>query len=188
VQIGTTKILQGEGQSEDSYDRMSYYMNNLHTETILKSQGLEATRTLGEILGRQVAPSTLIVLSGELGAGKTELAAAIGKGMGIECAMTSPTFSILKCYESGRIPLSHLDVYRLEDVTQLVDIGFWDLLSPGEPSAVLVEWGEKFSEIVGSADLVVVITAKDSDARDIKLRSHSEKGDELLAAALPSVG
>jgi len=159
-------------------------MKDTHKRITLTSQKIADMQALGNALGACVEPATLVVLSGELGAGKTELSGAIGKGMEIACTMTSPTFSFLKRYESDRIPLNHLDVYRLESADQLIDIGFWDLLTLTEPSAILVEWGEKFSEIVSNADLVITLSATSVDMRDVELQSLSTKGDELLSAAM----
>jgi len=162
-------------------------MADLPAKITFASQSLKDLQALGKALGEHIEPATLVVLSGELGAGKTEFVSAVAKGMEIGCTITSPTFSFLKRYGSGRIPLEHLDVYRLEDATQLADIGFWDLLSLTEPSAILVEWGEMFSEIVNNSDVVITLKVADFDTRDIELQAQSAKGDELLASLLSSV-
>jgi len=148
----------------------------------LESQNIDELKALGKKLGELIEPSTLIILSGELGAGKTTFTGAIAEGMEVECSITSPTFQFLKRYSSGRIPLDHMDVYRIEAAPQLVDIGFWDLLSKVEPGALIVEWGEKFNSVVSASDLVVRICVADADTRDIEIMSHSEKGNELLEA------
>jgi len=134
-------------------------------------------------LGEHVQPGTIIVLSGDLGAGKTQLAAAIALGLGIDEAITSPTFAILKNYPQGRIPLNHMDLYRLESAAQLDDLDFWDLLHPDDPSTTLIEWGDMFSEVLSRADLVVTLRIVDHGHREINLQSHTKKGETLLTAA-----
>jgi len=154
-------------------------------ERKLTLQNVEETNALGRILGQYVQPGTIIVLSGDLGAGKTQLAGAIACGLGIEESVTSPTFAILKNYPSGRIPLNHMDLYRLDSPEQLADIGYLDLLAADEPSAILIEWGEMFDEVASRADLIMTINMADSGtdvtARQITLKAQTDKGKSLIA-------
>ena len=147
----------------------------------VKSYSLDETLALGQTLGEYVQPGTVIVLSGDLGAGKTQLTAAIAQGLGIDESVTSPTFAILKIYSSGRIPLSHMDLYRLETAAQLDDLDFWDLLRQDEPSAIVIEWGDMFEEVVSRADLLVILRIAGHGEREIDLQARSPRGMELIS-------
>jgi len=149
-------------------------------EVKLELQNLDDTVALGQTLGRHIQAGTIVVLSGDLGAGKTQLAGAIACGLGIEDSVTSPTFSILKNYPSGRIPLNHMDLYRLESPEQLGDIGFLDLLAEDEPSAILIEWGEMFDEVSSRADLIVTMRMIDVNERQVILKAQTDKGKSLI--------
>jgi len=103
------------------------------------SRSVEETRALGEELGRDVLRAgDVVVLSGELGTGKTALAQGVGRGLGVEGPVVSPTFTLIREYE-GRIPLCHVDVYRLERVQELHELGLEERL---DDSVTLIEWGE----------------------------------------------
>ena len=83
------------------------------------------TQRLAEMIGRILSAGSLITLSGDLGAGKTTFTQGLARGLGIEKRVTSPTFTIMKEYQ-GRLPLYHIDAYRLENITQ--DLGFEDYI------------------------------------------------------------
>jgi tRNA threonylcarbamoyladenosine biosynthesis protein TsaE len=87
------------------------------------SESAEETRKLGERLAEGVRPGDVILLEGPLGAGKSELARGIARGLGVEETVTSPSFTILNVYTSGRIPLYHFDWYRLESEEELYELG-----------------------------------------------------------------
>ena len=149
-----------------------------------EQQNLVQVINLGKALGRNVHPGTVIVLSGDLGAGKTQLAAAIAVGLGIDKPITSPTFAILKNYTSGRIPLNHMDLYRLETPDQLDDLDFWDLCQTDEPSATLIEWGDMFDEVTDKADLIVTLGIVSDREREVELMAFTEAGTELIKKAI----
>ena len=144
------------------------------------AQNLVQVINLGKALGQHVQPGTVIVLSGDLGAGKTQLAAAVAVGLGIDKPITSPTFAILKNYTSGRIPLNHMDLYRLETPDQLDDLDFWDLCQKDEPSATLIEWGEMFDEVTDKADLVLSLGIVNDREREVELMAFTDTGAELV--------
>ena len=148
------------------------------------------TAELGQNLARHIMPGTVIILSGDLGTGKTQLASAIARGLDITSPVTSPTFAIIKNYpqatpchpQGGRIPLNHMDLYRLEDPAQLHDLDIWDITRPDEPSATLIEWGELFDDVVGMADLIISISMDEGsnlNYREIELRPRTECGQTL---------
>lgn len=106
-----------------------------------------ATNAFGHLLGEEARPGDIITLAGNLGAGKTTLTQAIGKGLRVpeECYITSPTFSLLHEYP-GRIPLYHMDLYRLADEEEIEALGFEDYLY-GEGLCV-IEWPERLGTLM----------------------------------------
>ncbi len=98
-------------------------------------------REWGRELGRASVPPLVITLTGELGAGKTTLAQAICEGYGVEEPVTSPTYALVHRYSAPRSAVYHVDLYRLDDPSQLTNIGWDDLLS--EHALVIVEWPER---------------------------------------------
>ncbi|HEU5439353.1 MAG TPA: tRNA (adenosine(37)-N6)-threonylcarbamoyltransferase complex ATPase subunit type 1 TsaE [Ktedonobacterales bacterium] len=106
----------------------------------LRSRSAEETRRLGEALGRLLAAGDVILLTGELGAGKTALTQGIARGLGVPGVVNSPTFTLLKEYQ-GRLPLYHFDLYRIEDPTELEELGFAEYFC-GDGVSV-VEWAER---------------------------------------------
>ena len=120
--------------------------NQQSTQTILLAS-LEATARLGEWLGATAEAGEIITLAGDLGVGKTTLTQSIGLGLQIPaaCYITSPTFSLLHEYPGGRLPLYHMDLYRLT-CDEIIDLGFEDYLF-GEGLSV-VEWPDRLAEIM----------------------------------------
>ncbi|HVT21263.1 MAG TPA: tRNA (adenosine(37)-N6)-threonylcarbamoyltransferase complex ATPase subunit type 1 TsaE [Mycobacteriales bacterium] len=102
----------------------------------------EVMRSIGERLGGQLRPGDLVMLCGPLGAGKTTLAQGIGRGLGVD-GVVSPTFVIARVHRGGRVPLVHVDAYRLGSVAEVDDL---DLDASLEESVTLVEWGEGLVE------------------------------------------
>jgi tRNA threonylcarbamoyladenosine biosynthesis protein TsaE len=99
----------------------------------------EETRVVGAALAPTLLPSDVISLSGDLGAGKTVFVQGLGAALGVRQRITSPSFTLVHEY-SGRYQILHLDVYRLESIQEVLDLGFEELLDPG--AILLVEWGE----------------------------------------------
>lgn len=106
----------------------------------LRTGDVEETRALGEALASVIVRGDVIVLAGNLGSGKTQLAQGIGRGLGVADRVVSPSFVIVREYE-GRIPLVHVDIYRLDHVQELHDLGFEEVLDPGR--VTLIEWGDR---------------------------------------------
>ncbi|WP_293148407.1 MULTISPECIES: tRNA (adenosine(37)-N6)-threonylcarbamoyltransferase complex ATPase subunit type 1 TsaE [unclassified Microcoleus] len=111
---------------------------------ILPLPDAEATRKLGIKLGRSLPPGTVILLQGDLGAGKTTLVQGIAEGLGISESVESPTFTLINEYFAGRIPLYHLDLYRLEpeEAEALHLESYWDGLER-DLGIVAIEWAER---------------------------------------------
>lgn len=104
------------------------------------SESVEQTRRLGAILGGLLASGDVVLLYGELGAGKTAFTQGVGRGLGVAATVNSPTFTILKEY-AGRLPLYHFDLYRIEDPGELEMLGFADYFA-GDGISV-IEWAER---------------------------------------------
>ena len=100
---------------------------------------VDDTRDLAAGVAALAAPGDLIVLAGDLGTGKTAFAQGFARGLGVKEPVTSPAFILVHTYE-GRLPLVHLDVYRLETMQELVDLGIAELLDDG--AVTLIEWGD----------------------------------------------
>ncbi len=104
------------------------------------------TRALGERIAERLRPGDVLLLEGDLGAGKSELTRGIARGLGVKETVTSPTFTILNVYESGRVPLYHFDWYRLESADELYELGMDEYL--GGDGIAVVEWPGRCPEAV----------------------------------------
>lgn len=118
----------------------------MSTETIYESDKPEDTFAVGEKLGSAAAPGQLFTLTGGLGAGKTVLTQGIAKGLGVAEPVNSPTFTIVQVYESGRMPLYHLDVYRIGDISEMDETGYEDYFYGA--GLCIVEWAELIGELL----------------------------------------
>jgi tRNA threonylcarbamoyladenosine biosynthesis protein TsaE len=120
------------------------------------TRSVEETRALGEELGRDLlVAGDVVVLSGELGTGKTALAQGIGRGLAVDGPVVSPTFTLVREYE-GRVRLCHVDIYRLERMQEIHELGIEEQL---EDSVTLIEWGEVAATALPADRLEVRITA-----------------------------
>jgi tRNA threonylcarbamoyladenosine biosynthesis protein TsaE len=137
----------------------------------------EETFAFGEQLGRRLRAGDVVTLSGELGAGKTALAQGIAAGLEVAEPVSSPTFALVHEY-AGRVPVWHLDVYRLSGPADLPDLGWSELLSGG--GVVLIEWPERLAEALPAERLEVRLEYLDPDRRAIELRGHGERMEGLL--------
>ncbi len=138
------------------------------------------TRRLGHRLAACLAAGDLLVLEGELGAGKTFLARAIARGLGVpaEVRVTSPTFELVHELPARR-PLLHVDLYRLDDAGALGELGLADRI--GADAIVLVEWGERFFAALGGEGLLLSIALDSAGRRSCRLQARGERGDALLS-------
>ena len=125
------------------------------------------TRALGARLAGQLKAGDTVILLGGLGAGKSEFARGVARGLGITGPVPSPSFTILNAYEDGRLPLYHFDWYRVEDEEELAEIGASDYL-PGD-GVTLVEWPERAPELLPVRRLDVSFQAVGDEARLIAL-------------------
>lgn len=135
-------------------------------ELTLRAPAPEDTRAVGEALAALMRPRDAVALTGELGAGKTVFVQGVARGLGIEEQVVSPTFTLIKEY-SGRLDVAHVDVYRLDRVQDVMDLGL-DELGEGE-DVLLVEWGDAVEALLPPDRLRVELTVEDpSGASDVR--------------------
>ncbi|HKB32678.1 MAG TPA: tRNA (adenosine(37)-N6)-threonylcarbamoyltransferase complex ATPase subunit type 1 TsaE [Candidatus Dormibacteraeota bacterium] len=108
------------------------------------------TETVGEHLGKRLVTGDVVLLTGELGAGKTTFVRGVTRGAGSAAPVASPTFQLVRVYP-GRVQLAHVDLYRVEELSELADLGLEELAEQG---AVVIEWGDRLE--VGSAALIEI--------------------------------
>jgi len=144
-------------------------------KTIVVNSAGELKRA-GELLGKAAIGGEVIVLSGQLGAGKTTFAQGVASGLNINEAVTSPTFTLIHTYQ-GRLDLVHCDFYRLKNVQEAINIGFLDYMRRG--NVVLVEWGEDFIELL-PLDYIHVWIKPYEDGRIVEVKSASEQSNDFI--------
>lgn len=137
-----------------------------------KTRSVAGTLALGEKMSEILSPTPkLVVLRGEVGAGKTTLVKGIVEALGAatEDEVTSPTFTLVHEYQGRKVKLYHLDLYRLETEEQIAVLGIDEMAS--EPNAlVLVEWGERFESIASRADAEIAMEHGDENERSMLVR------------------
>ena len=130
----------------------------------ITTHSADETQALGQKLASRLAPGDVIAYFGDLVAGKTAFTRGLAQGLGITDPVTSPTYTIVNEYLSGRIPLFHFDMYRLSSSDELFDIGWEDYLSRGGVCAV--EWSENVEDAL--QDAIRVTIEKDADEPDTR--------------------
>ncbi len=130
------------------------------------SHSPEQTSEIGRRLAVELRPGDVLALAGDLGAGKTQFAKGIAAGLGIETDVTSPTFTLIHEYP-GRLPLYHIDLYRLESEEEVLGIGIDDYLD-GD-GVTVVEWADKFARLMPKGVRWVRFRALEGDEREIAL-------------------
>ena len=121
------------------------------------------TEQLGTLMAQRLQPGDVIAYYGDLGAGKTAFTRGLAAGLGIRDRVTSPTYTIVNEYLSGRLPLFHFDMYRLGSADELFDIGWEDYLDRGGVCAV--EWSEQVADAMPEDTVYVTITRRAEDER-----------------------
>jgi len=129
---------------------------------VYTSESPESTEKIAEEIGRSLKGGEVLVLSGELGAGKTTFTKGIARGLDIKDTITSPTFTIMNSY-SGRLPLFHYDMYRIENADEIYELGIYDNLFTGGVS--VIEWNR--FDLSGLKTIYVSIEYLDGDRRKI---------------------
>ncbi|MCL6638486.1 MAG: tRNA (adenosine(37)-N6)-threonylcarbamoyltransferase complex ATPase subunit type 1 TsaE [Firmicutes bacterium] len=146
---------------------------------VIKTYSPEETARLGEALAPFLEPGDLVCLNGDLGAGKTAFARGVARGLGVKGHVTSPTFTLINEYQ-GRLPLYHMDVYRLEDAGEMEDLGYEEYFY-GD-GVTLIEWAEKVTDVLPEERLEIYLGggAGGSDFREIALVPFGERYRRLV--------
>ena len=142
----------------------------------ITSRSIDDTMELAENIESEKFPGMIICLDGELGSGKTVFVKGFAKSLGLEENITSPTFNIVKEYNSGEMPLYHMDVYRLENSDD--SIGFNDYFN--SDGVTIIEWSELIEDILPEERLNISFKVLDENTRIIKLTPHGEKYEDVI--------
>ena len=121
----------------------------------LRSRTAGETRAIGAELATLLQRGDVVALTGELGAGKTTFTQGVARGLGFDGAVVSPTFTLVREYRGGRLPVVHADVYRLDRVQDVLDLGLDEIAEDG---VLLVEWGDAVEGLLPPAHLIVELT------------------------------
>lgn len=154
----------------------------------LRSSGPEETRELGSCLAGLLGPGDLVVLNGGLGAGKTLFAGGVGQGLGLSGPLPSPTFVLVREYQGGRLPLYHLDTYRMDDCAELVDLGYEEYFYGR--GVTLVEWGERVAPLLpaGRLEIRFLFVPGREEERIIEITALGEHYRKLAGELLKVAG
>lgn len=141
---------------------------------------LEETTEIGHLLGTLLNPGDIVCLTGDLGTGKTHITKGIAKGLGVIDHITSPTFTIVNEYDSGRLKLYHFDVYRVSDPDEIYAIGFDDYIFSDGVS--IIEWANYIEEILPKDFLHIYVEkdlSKGENFRNITITPYGERYDYI---------
>jgi tRNA threonylcarbamoyladenosine biosynthesis protein TsaE len=147
----------------------------------LRTKSVDDTRALAFEIAALSRPGDLLLLAGDLGAGKTAFTQGFGRALGVTTPITSPTFTLVRTYDEGRFPLVHVDVYRLEHVQELVELGITELLDSG--GVTLVEWGDAVAQFLPRDFLEVRLELGSADdERTVSVRAVGPAWQPRLGA------
>jgi tRNA threonylcarbamoyladenosine biosynthesis protein TsaE len=139
----------------------------------------DETRALGAAFARVLHQGDVVVLEGDLGAGKTTFVQGVGRALGVDEPMVSPTFTIVREYD-GDVPIAHVDVYRLDTLGELHDLGFEDVLDGSR--ITFVEWGDVVAQALPRDRVVVRLElGADDDERVVTVIAHGTKWNDRVA-------
>jgi tRNA threonylcarbamoyladenosine biosynthesis protein TsaE len=146
-------------------------------EVRLLTHKKEDTALIGKLCASHFSSGDVVLLKGDLGAGKTTFTGGVAKGLGIKEDVISPTFNIMKCYFKGRIPLYHIDAYRLEN--QNIEIGLDEYIE-GD-GVCLIEWPMYIEKLIPDDYLEITINNLGGDKRRLAFEAHGDRFDALIA-------
>ncbi len=138
-------------------------------EKRFKTRSVNGTLAIAETIAEILTAPRVIVLRGELGAGKTTLVRGWAAALGSRDDVTSPTFTLVHEYHGSRVKLYHLDLYRLESERELAALGL-DEMADDPRAVLLIEWGDKFAPILARADAEVAMAHLEGDERSLHVR------------------
>jgi len=132
---------------------------------LIISHSPEETFAFGKRLAGSLKKGDVVALAGDLGAGKTQLVKGIAAGLGVAMEVTSPTYTLIHEYTGGRLPLNHIDLYRLESAREALEAGLDEYL--GTNGVTVIEWADKFAELIPENARWVRLRALENDMREI---------------------
>lgn len=137
---------------------------------VVRTRSAAETTDLGRRIADVVRPGEVLLLTGDLGTGKTTFVQGLAEGFGTPRRARSPSFTIVQCHEGGRYPLVHVDLFRLSHSHEVLDLGLEELMSA--PAVSVIEWGERALPVAGDnfLELEFEWDAEDADVRTIRLR------------------
>ncbi|KKI52631.1 MAG: tRNA (adenosine(37)-N6)-threonylcarbamoyltransferase complex ATPase subunit type 1 TsaE [Staphylococcus equorum] len=135
---------------------------------MIKIKDLDGMAVFATTLAKYLSAGDLVLLNGDLGAGKTTLSQFIGKALGVKRNINSPTFNIIKSYQGLNLKLHHMDCYRLEDSEE--DLGFDEYFE--DEAVILIEWSQFISEFLPPSSLTINITTLNESERNIELEAQ----------------
>ncbi len=145
----------------------------------VRTESDEETERFGAALGARIRRGFAVCLTGPLGAGKTVLVRGLCRGLGVADGVVSPTFILLETFD-GRLPVAHVDLYRLEHERDLDDIGVFDLVDGR--TVLLVEWGERSPALAGASEVEIRVTPDGPTSRRIDVSATPDVAAELGGA------
>jgi tRNA threonylcarbamoyladenosine biosynthesis protein TsaE len=157
------------------------------TQSSILTRGPEETFALGVAIGRLLAPGDFLALEGELGAGKTQFVRGLAKGAGLspDETVSSPTFTLVNEYRC-RIPIHHLDLYRLTSARDVIELGFDEYLSSG--GATVVEWPDRLDDELPVERLSIRFEILDGDERQLLFSGEGERYAALVGLIAADTG
>lgn len=142
---------------------------------------LEQTSQLAAHLGDALQGGEVLAMEGDLGAGKTSFTRELTRALGCSRLANSPTFALFQRYRGGRLPVLHGDLYRLGDPSELIDLGWEEMLDDFSEGVVVLEWADRFPELLPEDHLRMVWNlSPDSEQRILHLRAQGSKSCHLL--------
>lgn len=142
---------------------------------VIETYQPQETFAVGEKLGRNAIQGQIYTLNGDLGVGKTVFTQGFAKGLDIEEAVNSPTFTIVQIYDEGRLPLYHFDVYRIGDISEMDEIGYEDCFY-GE-GVCLIEWAQLIEELIPAQ--AIHVTIEKNPTKGVDYRKITIEGVEI---------
>ena len=149
------------------------------------SRSADETRAIGQSIGKAVEAGTLILLIGQLGAGKTTLTQGIATGLGVTAYTKSPSFVLVNEYE-GRLPLFHMDLYRIDDPAEAWELGLDDYL--GRDGVLAIEWADRATSIFPADRLEIHIDYLSDSERRLTLTANGPVSARAMSALSPHSG
>ncbi len=142
----------------------------------------EETRRIGAIMAKYLDKGDIILLSGDLGAGKTQLTKGLGAGLNVAKTITSPTFTLMKEYQ-GKLNLYHFDLYRIEDPEEIIEVGLLDYMY--DEGVTVIEWFEKMDE--EPSGYIKIDIYVETDKRRLEFFAKGDRYDNILRKMKPKI-